>query len=144
MNASVTPDYVAYNNQFSKTPGAPAEAYQTKLPPAKEALYQKWLDSTSRDVGHRLNPDDPGYDMRGYWRDVVATGRFKRMGQDQHFPDTYKTPYHPTFSRESRFATSDAPMWRDDQLVDAATGQPTQGFLGEMSNQASFADEEKP
>ncbi len=35
-----------------------------------------------------------------------------------HFPDTYKTPYHKTFSNESIYALPTAPHWEGDQLVD--------------------------
>src|ERR1035438_684822 len=35
-----------------------------------------------------------------------------------HFPDTYKTPFHKTFSNESKYAPKDAPHWEEDKLVD--------------------------
>lgn len=35
-----------------------------------------------------------------------------------HFPDTYKTPRHVSFSQKSKYATADAPEWNErDQLV---------------------------
>jgi hypothetical protein len=35
-----------------------------------------------------------------------------------HFPDTWKTPYHETFSNDSQWALPSAPAWNDkDQLV---------------------------
>lgn len=128
---------ISYNAQFA--PDVPPDTtpdpsiFQTKLSKGDEQKYQKWLNSTSKDTGVDYNPDDPGYDMRGYWQDIVATGKFKKMGEKQHFPDTYKTPYHPTFSRESKFASPDAPYWnKNDQLLDPTTDQPTPGFLLEM------------
>lgn len=58
--------------------------------------------------------DEPNadYDMRGFWK---AGGKRAANG---HFPDTYKTPYHKSFSNESRYATKDAPHWEGDRLVD--------------------------
>jgi len=129
------PDWLDYNQQFSLWPGAGPDKYRTKLTSGEETLYKKWLKSTSRDTGVDYDPDDASYDMRGYWRDVVAGGRFQRMGKAQHFPDTYKTPYHRTFSRESKFATSFAPFWDGDTLKDAITGEPTGGYLEELERE---------
>jgi hypothetical protein len=136
----MTPDELfQYNAQFAK--GVPPDTtldprvFQTKLKPAQEHMYNKWLSATAQDTGIDYDPNDASYDMRGYWKDVVAPGRFKRMGKGQHFPDTYKTPYHPTFSRESKFANENAPLWKDDVLVDAETGQPTPGYLHEIARE---------
>jgi hypothetical protein len=35
--------------------------------------------------------------MRGWWKQFGSL----KMEDGQHFPDTYKKPNHPTFSRES-------------------------------------------
>lgn len=59
------------------------------------------------------------YDMRGYWR----ANRTATHQLGQHFPDTYKTPYDTTFSRESKYATRDNPFeWKGDELIDLRTG----------------------
>ena len=34
-----------------------------------------------------------------------------------HYPDTYKTPYHESFSAESQWAASGAPTWKGNKLV---------------------------
>jgi hypothetical protein len=67
------------------------------------------------------------YDMRGYWKSLVAgdpNAKQKKSDFDgkMHFPDTYKTPYHKTFSNESKYATSDAPHWEEDRLIDKDGG----------------------
>jgi len=127
-------DWLQYNQQFAKAPMRGPDAYQTRLTPDQENLYRKWLTATGKDTGIKYDPDDASYDMRGYWADVVAGGRFKRMGKAQHFPDTYKTPYHPTFSRESKYATDDAPYWTsDDVLRDPLTNEPTPGYIHETN-----------
>jgi len=38
--------------------------------------------------------------------------------QQLHFTDYWKTPTHATFSRESKYATEDAPHWEGDKLID--------------------------
>jgi hypothetical protein len=54
--------------------------------------------------------------MRGYWKEhPELAGKWKA---GQHFPDTYKTPYDTTFSRESKYATKDAPHWVGNKLID--------------------------
>ena len=39
------------------------------------------------------------YDMRGAWR------ANSQQAGNGHYPDTYKKPNHPTFSRESQYST---------------------------------------
>lgn len=95
--------------------------YQTRLSPREDMLFRMWLDQNQV----RFNPDDPisDYDMRGYWKDVASGGADQTQtnatdGQ-QHYPDTYKTPYHHSFSGESIYARPNAPQWiNDTQLVD--------------------------
>lgn len=63
------------------------------------------------------------YDMRGYWQAQQANDPQARTTQSQfdgrmHFPDTFKTPYHRTFSRESKYALPNAPYWNENRLID--------------------------
>jgi hypothetical protein len=55
------------------------------------------------------------YDMKGYWRDIASKGtnatQVSNFDNKPHYPDTYKTPYHKSFSKESRYANPDAPSW---------------------------------
>lgn len=100
--------------------------YQTPLAPQDEAAFRQWV------VANKVpfNPADQSpqdYDMRGYWRDVAAAGDSETAVNPSdhllHFPDTYKTPFHRTFSAESKYATPDAPTWiNDHQLADQRTG----------------------
>lgn len=102
------------------SPHAKPGPYRTNLDPTQETAFQQWVKS-------RNIPFDPGptsdYDMRGYWKASQAGDRNARTqvsGYDAlpHFPDTYKTPYHKTFSNESMYATPDAPHWENDRLID--------------------------
>jgi hypothetical protein len=120
-------EHYDYNKQYAhKGP------YETDLEPADEKKYKKWVSDVSKMLGRSLNPDDPSYDMRGFFKyNIMLGGKFS-FGEQGHFPDTFKTPYHPTFSRESMYAKPDAPFWKDDTLVDPKTNNPTPGFLSEI------------
>ena len=102
--------------------------YQTPLSVSQEQAFTDWL----RNSGAPFDPvaGTTDYDMRGYW---LATGG-AGWQPGQHFPDTYKTPYHQSFSQESMYATPDNPFaWRDDDtLIDTRTGDVIypQSFAG--------------
>jgi hypothetical protein len=124
-------DNYSYNVQWAKD-----GPYQTPLTTGEEYQYREWVRHVSSMVGHRLEPDDISYDMRGYWKEVVQTGEWQseHFTKGAHFPDTYKTPYHPTFSRESRYALPTAPFWdTKERLIDPMTKKPTEGFIAETS-----------
>ena len=118
--------------------------YQTPLQPWERRAFDQWIDAMSAKLGWRLNPDDPTYDYRGFWRSQQLGGR--GMGLDpgsgeMHFPDTFKTPEHPTFSRESIYATPDAPYWTDKDVQLDKEGKVTLGYLRELMRQRG-GDEE--
>jgi len=111
------------NAPFAKK--ADAGGYQTPLTPDEEAQFRKWV----ADSKAPFNPDDKmsDYDMRGYWKDIAAKGgdSTQRNATDgeMHYPDTYKTPYHQSFSAESRYATPDAPKWTSDTQLTGSDGK---------------------
>ena len=90
--------------------------YQTRITPEEEKEFRSW-------VIHNNVPFNPterfaDYDMRGFWK--AQRSGDERAQQDSntlHFPDTWKTPYHRTFSRESIYAPPDAPEWFGSKLV---------------------------
>lgn len=94
--------------------------YVTNLKPQEEAAFRQWVKAN-----HVPWQDDPhaDYDMRGYFKalesgDPNARQTLNDNDGKMHFPDTYKTPFHKSFSRESKYATPDAPEWNDkDQLI---------------------------
>ena len=95
--------------------------YQTRLSSREDMLFRQWLEQNQVP----FNPNDPisDYDMRGYWRDIASAGDNQTAVNENdgrlHFPDTYKTPYHHSFSSESIYAQPNAPSWiNDHQLVD--------------------------
>jgi hypothetical protein len=68
--------------------------------PNLEDLFRLWYQNVASKGKINQNPDDPlhYYDYRG------AFSNKQEQGQDLHFPDTFKTPGHPTFSEESVYA----------------------------------------
>lgn len=102
-------------------PYAQPGPYQTQLSPRDEAEFTHWVQANR--VPFDPTEDVQDYDMRGYWKDVASRG-VNQTAKNQtdglmHFPDTYKTPFHVSFSSESKYARPDAPSWvNDTQLMD--------------------------
>jgi hypothetical protein len=94
--------------------------YRTRLTAREEVDFRNWVKD------NRVPYDDSpraDYDMRGFWRalqrgDPAARTQTSAFDGRLHFPDTWKTPYHKTFSAESMYATPDAPRWVGDKLID--------------------------
>ena len=101
--------------------GATAQAkpgpYVTKLAPQEEQQFQSWVKQNN--VPWQDSPT-ADYDMRGFWKAAQAGDPNAQQAANSHFPDTYKTPYHKTFSNESKYATSSAPHWDGDRLIDSS------------------------
>src|SRR6266850_2263287 len=91
--------------------------YHTPLSPENEQKFQRWVKDTGVPFD---NSGESDYDMRGFWRglqqgDPDAKTAVSQFDGKIHFPDTYKTPYHRTFSNESIYASPDAPHWEGDK-----------------------------
>jgi len=101
------------------SPYAKPGPYATKLSPQEERQFTQWVQQNK--IPWKDSPT-ADYDMRGYWRAMLAGDPNAKQAANRHFPDTYKTPYHKTFSNESRYAMPDAPKWvesaTDWKLVD--------------------------
>lgn len=70
----------------------------------KSGGYIKWKDRINRHKGLDIDNDD-SYDYESFYKE--NRGMARRMLKDDpeaHFPDTYKTATHPTFSQESRYS----------------------------------------
>lgn len=106
------------NAQYAKS-----GPYKTQLAPEKEAQFQTWVRANN--VPWRDTPT-ADYDMRGYWQAMVSGDKNAKQSLNKndnkpHYPDTWKTPYHKSFSNESKYARPNAPKWNDkDQLVDSS------------------------
>jgi hypothetical protein len=96
--------------------------YHSPLSRELEAKFQKWVKDNKISFDDSPTSD---YDMRGFFgsmekRDPNAQTAVSKFDGRIHFPDTYKTPYHKTFSDQSIYATPemDAPHWEGDRLID--------------------------
>lgn len=111
-------DYEAnfkYNSPYA-TPGP----YVTKLNPAEDGAFNKWVKTNRIAWQDAPNAD---YDMRGFWKAMIsgnpnAREAWNAESKSWHFPDTWKTPYDATFSRESMYAKPSAPYWEGNNLIE--------------------------
>jgi len=106
----------ALANQWVKDPTA--TTFQTPLSPQLEEIFQK---AALARFGGKVDfqPDispTSDYDYRGWWQAAQA-GDPRTKGTDNpydtrpHFDDTWKTPYHHSFSKYSQYASPTAPVW---------------------------------
>lgn len=109
------------NPMAQQAPPLQSVPYQTGLDPLNEAYFRTWVKNNKIP----FNPNDPksDYDMRGLYKalrsgDPRAVQSANSNDGQMHFPDTWKTPYHKSFSNESIYATKAAPAWNSkDQLI---------------------------
>lgn len=118
--AAATPAPVTPKPAPSSTGQLKPGGYTTKLQPADETKFQTW--AKEKKVPWQDTPT-ADYDMRGYWQsmqagDPNAKQQLSEFDKKPHFPDTWKTPYHKTFSNESKYAPKDAPHWDGNRLID--------------------------
>jgi hypothetical protein len=94
--------------------------YTTKLAPAQELQFRQWLGQTKAPYDLSWPPDQrmQDYDMRGFWQaQQQGDPQARQAAANGHFPDTWKTPYHESFSNQSQYALPSAPAWKGKQLV---------------------------
>ena len=116
MSDTKPEDILARNKAWSdKDPSG----YMTELPPNMEQSFQNWVN-----IGRVpfVDSPTPDYDMRGFYKALVEgrpealTGQNPNDGQ-LHFTDYFKTPYHESFSNESKWALPNAPSWINDHQL---------------------------
>lgn len=110
-------------NYSHNLPFAKPGPYVTKLDPEQESQFEQWVKKNNINFDPSAKVTD--YDMRGFWlsqQGKAGSGtEINALDGKIHYPDTYKTPYDRTFSNESKYATQDAPHWKDDRyLVDGS------------------------
>ena len=66
----------------------------TRLPPAQEQAFQNWAKANQV-------PLTSDYDMRGFFASGMKGGGINPVDGRWHWPDTWKTPLHKSFSNES-------------------------------------------
>lgn len=85
------------------------DPFVTPLDPEQEMAYQNWKQSLPGDL-----QNDRDYDLRGAW----STGL--KPSENNHLPDTFKKPNHPTFSQQSAYSNEQTP---GGQWVDMGNGK---------------------
>jgi hypothetical protein len=90
--------------------------YITQLLPTEEKQFQGWVQQNAIPWQDNSQSD---YDMRGFWKAQQSGDPTAQRAANKHFPDTYKTPYHQSFSNESKYALPSAPRWQGNKLVDS-------------------------
>lgn len=88
-----------------------SEKYQTDLSTPEVFEFAHWVNKNQIpvDVGSKSD-----YDMPGYFKSEKAgqsSSEINEIDNQRHFPDTFKTPYHNSFSGESKYADENAPHW---------------------------------
>lgn len=122
--------------------------YVTLLPAKDEDAFQEWFQRYA--VSHQLNPNPDArehyYDYRGYWNANRSNPDFDVTTSDNHFPDTWKTPGHPTFSVDSIYA-KDAPelagKWVNGEYVKPGMLDSNTMKLRQRYAESSFRDDLK-
>ena len=105
---------------------SPRESYISPMTPAERDAFTAWVRQNNV-------PYDPSpkadYDMPGFWLalkngDPRAKSAISPDDNRMHFPDTWKTPYHQTFSNESQYSTNPYdPKWvRNGKFFDLVQG----------------------
>ena len=103
-------------NQESLLPGA--NPFGTELDPESEKEFSQFANQIKQ-----IPTMD--FDLRGAFQEAKQKGLVKDLlggketelgginptTQSFHFTDKYKTPFHSSFSKESKFAQTDAPGW---------------------------------
>lgn len=102
------------------------DKYDTKLDVQQENSFRNWLYHKSKNAGKNKAMDMKDYDMKGYWKEnvginpSVATHLNSTAKTNNHGPDTYKKPNHPTFSKDSKYSGVDGyegGVWTKDSFT---------------------------
>src|SRR5579859_4059529 len=96
--------------------------YTTTLAPEEENKFQEWVHENHIPWQDTTTAD---YDMRGYWKSKTegnpdAHTAIDPVDKRPHYPDTWKTPYHKTFSNQSQYALPTAGHWEGETFVPPA------------------------
>ena len=83
----------------------PEAHMNTALLEGKEEQFQLWLaDMRKQGIIHE-NDNSYDYDYRGYWQKYIDGNEMEPVLEPgMHFPDEFKKPNHPTFSKDSKWA----------------------------------------
>jgi hypothetical protein len=117
-------DLASLGLRYSQAPFPETGPYNTPLQQMQEFAFRKWL--TDNNVPFDPNNPNQDYDMRGFYQGLMqqsprATSAVNPNDDRMHYTDYWKTPYHASFSSDSKYAGPNAPHWiNDSQLADQA------------------------
>jgi hypothetical protein len=104
--------------------------------------YEDWLNYKSNLDKRDVSKDEEDYDLKGYFDSLKSTSSDP---DNNHLPDEFKKPNHPTFSNESKYSV---PVVRQGgQWTEEKKFIPSEHNLKNMSGPALqdyFNREEKP
>lgn len=119
MQPQMSPQQLQARNQPYVAPSA--GPMNTQLQPLDEMAFRQWAGQNK--VPFDVNAPSSDYDMRGFYQGLQqqnprAVSGINPNDSQMHYPDTWKTPQHQSFSGDSKFAGPMAPRWNEqDQLV---------------------------
>ena len=111
--------------------------YKTELPPQDEQKFQSWVKQNK--IPFENDTETSDYDMRGFWKAQQAGDPEAKRAANLHFPDTYKTPYHETFSNESKYALPSAGHWEGDTFVPPSSAAAVDELTRQTNREAAAA-----
>ena len=117
--------------------------YKTNLTPQEEQQFLKWYKMVAMMNQLDSDPDHPyhHYDYRGFWKNSSEQDRLTMSlyNFNKHFPDTYKTPMHPTFSDESIYSNAFTPggHWDGETFVDSEWTK-SRSYMPKLSDIEAF------
>jgi hypothetical protein len=123
LSASGSDDAYARNQPYVR---AGQHQYNTPLSPMQEMMFRGWLKQNGVPFQPEAGVTD--YDMRGFYQaltqgDPRAASSINANDGMMHYPDTWKTPHHRTFSQGSQWAGEMAPRWTEDDKLVAPSGR---------------------
>lgn len=104
--------------------------YRERMKDVARENYERWGYNSPVDAWQDA-VNDPTYDYRGYYSDP----EFQNVNANSqtHWPDRYKTPFHPTFSSDSKYHGKQSEknpyglrggQWVGDKFIPAAWQNP--------------------
>jgi hypothetical protein len=74
--------------------------YNTPIPPELRSGYEQW----ARELGKNPAEEEADYDLPGFFLATQQNPELLPKGPEDHLPDTFKKPNHPTFSTDSQYS----------------------------------------
>jgi hypothetical protein len=86
--------------------------HQTNLSTPELFGFANWAQNNNVPLDLSARSD---YDMPGFYKEGLES-KVSELDNLPHFSDRYKTPSHQSFSKESVYASEDAPHWEGNAL----------------------------